>query len=226
MFTFKWNGIKFNIVSIGGGVLTYNIAGHSHSKDSYELHFIIGGRGRLFTSDSAYELAEGCFFMTGPNFYHAQQPDTDYPTEDIYIYLHKVGGSEKNIFAEEFLKRQFYIKDGFDMSDAKKIKEEFENKEPDYESVISGLCMKLLTDIVREYLPEGVEKTVCADNLTDKRLFLIENAFLFNEELTLSELSDKIGVCARQTERLLKKYYGKTFRQMKNEQRDNSIDLK
>lgn len=56
-----------------------------------------------------------------------------------------------------------------------------------------------------------------AEELNDRRFVLIEQAFLYTPDLTLSELAEKIGVCERQTQRLLKKYYGKTFREKKKE---------
>ena len=35
------------------------------------------------------------------------------------------------------------------------------------------------------------------------------------ENVTLTELSEKIGLSERQTQRLLRKYYGKNFREIK-----------
>ncbi len=46
---------------------------------------------------------------------------------------------------------------------------------------------------------------------------MIEYAFINNPSITLRELSDIIGLCERQTQRLLRKYYRKTFREKKAE---------
>jgi AraC-like DNA-binding protein len=87
----------------------------------------------------------------------------------------------------------------------------------DYSSAVGGLCAKLLTDITRKLLPNTFNDIITNENLNDKRFVIIENMFLYNPNLTLTQLSNKIGLCERQTERLLKKYYGKTFRQKKAE---------
>ena len=78
--------------------------------------------------------------------------------------------------------------------------------------------INLLTRITRLYAPQC---TTGADskheNLNDLRFLIIENMFLYERGFTLKELSQKLGVCERQTQRLLKKYYGKTFREKMRE---------
>ena len=98
------------------------------------------------------------------------------------------------------------------------ILEEYREKRPDYATAVTGLAIKLLTDISRLLLPKDFKDIV--DGFTgDRRFVLIEQAFLYDENITLTELSEKIGLCERQTQRLLKKYYGKTFREKKRETR-------
>ena len=49
---------------------------------------------------------------------------------------------------------------------------------------------------------------------------IIEEAFLYGyKSITLEALSQKLGLGTRQTERLLKKHYNKTFQQKKTESR-------
>ncbi|MCM1284888.1 MAG: AraC family ligand binding domain-containing protein [Acetobacter sp.] len=219
MISFEWNSIKFNIADIGGGRLEEEIARHSHSKNSYELHFITGGIGTLITDDGEYSLKKGDFFVTGPNLYHSQKSDLTNPIEDIFIYIQKIEGRTDNIFASEFLNKVFYIAEDFDYTSAQEMLSEYRQKRPDYKSAVAGLAMKILTQIVRCYIPDNVIDSVDSDNLCEKRFIIIENAFLYNKNITLTQLSEKIGVCPRQTQRLLKQYYGKSFRQKKKEQK-------
>lgn len=217
MISFEWNNIKFNIAELGGGMLEEEIARHSHSKDSYELHFITGGSGALITDDGEYILNKGSFFVTGPNFYHSQKSDSADPMEDIFVYIQKIEGRADNIFASEFLNKTFFITENFDYTYAQAMINEYRQKKPDYKSAVAGLAMMLLTQIVRCYLPFDITDSVDRDNLYEKRFIIIESAFLYDKNITLTQLSEKIGVCTRQTERLLKKYYGKSFRQKKKE---------
>ena len=43
MITFKWNNFDFTLVHFGKGVFNEDMAGHSHAKNIYELHYIIDG---------------------------------------------------------------------------------------------------------------------------------------------------------------------------------------
>lgn len=217
MINFNWQGVDFEIAAMGGGVLKNDIGGHIHSKNSYELHFIIGGKGTLITDSAEYQLKAGNFFVTGPGVYHAQGTDQEDFISDYYIYFQVTRMKEASAFAAAFLNTGFWFSESFDSSAAKEIVEEFRSKRAGYKSAVAGLMMKLLTDITRCYCPNDFPEADEAENLNERRFILIENAFLYNPTLTLQELSETIGVCPRQTQRLLKKYYGKSFREKKRD---------
>ena len=219
MIDFTWNGVLFDITDIGGGLLDWDINRHAHSKSSYELHFIISGKGTLITDTKEYSLSKGDFFITGPNVYHGQNTDKNDPIQDIFIMLQAVNADKANALASAFLETHFYYSKHFDRSAAKQIFDEFKSKKIDYKSAVSGLSMKLLTDITRLLLPCGFTENATPENLNDRRFIIIEQEFLFNPKLTLTELSGKLGICERQTQRLLKKHYGKGFREKKKESR-------
>lgn len=217
MIRFTWNNVLFDITDMGGGALNYDIQRHAHSKGSYELHFIIGGKGELVTDTEKYELNAGDFFITGPNIYHTQNTDKTDPVQDIFIMLQAVNADKANAISSAFLATHFYYSKAFDSSTAVQIVDEFKNKKVDYKSAIGGLAMKLLTDITRLFLPSTFSEAISPENLNDRRFIIIEQEFLYNRNPSLTELSNKLGICERQTQRLLKKYYGKSFREKKKE---------
>lgn len=217
MIELIWNNVKFDITDIGGGVLGEDIPRHAHSKNSYELHFITDGYGTLITDTKSYNLKAGDFFITGPGIYHEQRADADNPVQDVFIMLQAFNTDKANVVSSTFLSTHFFFADGFDMNTAKEILKEFREKKTDYKSVAAGLSMKLLTDIARLLLPSAFSENVLSESLNDRRFVIIEQSFLYSPDITLAELSKRIGVCERQTQRLLKKYYGKTFRQKKKE---------
>ncbi len=221
MIRFNWNNAVFDITDIGGGLLGEDIPRHAHSKDSYELHFIADGRGQLITDTNIYELSQGNFFITGPNIYHEQIADKNDPVKDIFIMFQAVNTDKANAISSTFLENHFCFYEEFEISIAQQILTEFRNKKTDYESAVCGLSMKLLTDITRQMLPKTFGKNMPSEGLYDRRFVIIEQAFLYTPDLTLTELSDKIGLCERQTQRLLKKYYGKSFREKKKEGKKN-----
>lgn len=205
MIRFNWNNVLFDMTDIGGGPLGENIPRHTHAKDSYELHFIVGGKGKLITDTNEYELSEGNFFITGPNIYHEQTADRNEPVQDVFIMLQAVNTDKANAVSLTFLENHFCFLKHFDIATAQEILAEFRNRKIDYESSVCGLTMKLLTNITRHFLPESLGDNISADGLYDKRFVIIEQAFLYTPNLTLTALSNKIGVCERQTQRLLKK---------------------
>lgn len=217
MIKFIWNNITFTVTDIGGGTLGTDIPMHAHSKNSYELHFITGGSGKLITDTKEYSLQSGNFFITGPNIYHSQTADRNNPVEDVFLTLQAEDAAKPNTVSGVFLDTHFCFYDNFENQTACEILKEYRKKRIDYDTVISALCTKLLTEITRLYMPASFRKNTAYDNLNDRRFVIIEQSFLYSPEITLRELSDKIGVCERQTQRLLKKYYSKSFREKKRE---------
>lgn len=217
MINFKWNGIDFSITDIGGGKLGDDIPRHAHAKGSYELHFITGGSGKLITDDKEYELKSGNFFITGENIYHQQMADKEHPVEDVFLMLQANHTAKATAVGSVFLSNRFCFLSDFDIAYAIAILKEYRQKLPDFKSAVAGLTMKTLTDITRRMLPEEFTDTMNDSNLNDRRFVLIEQAFLYSDNLTLTKLANTIGLCERQTQRLLKKYYGKSFREIKKE---------
>ncbi len=217
MINFKWNGIDFSITDIGGGKLGEDIPRHAHAKGSYELHFITGGSGKLITDDKEYELKSGNFFITGENIYHQQMADKEHPVEDVFLMIQANHTAKATAVGSVFLSNRFCFLSDFDIAYAIAILKEYRQKLPDFKSAVAGLTMKTLTDITRRMLPEEFTDTMNDSNLNDRRFVLIEQAFLYSDNLTLTKLANTIGLCERQTQRLLKKYYGKSFREIKKE---------
>ena len=221
MTDFNWNGINFSVPDIGGGRLGEDIPRHAHAKGSYELHFITGGSGKLITDNKAYDLGARDFFITGEGIYHQQVADKADPVEDVFLMLQANDVKKATAIGAVFLSSRFCFLRDFDSTVAYEILKEFREKRTDFSSAISGLAIKLLTDITRAVLPDEFIGTINHINLNDRRFVLIEQAFLYSDDLTLTQLANTIGVCERQTQRLLKKYYGKSFREKKKECQEN-----
>lgn len=217
MIEFEWSGVKFVLADCGGGVLREKIPMHCHSDGSYELHFITGGEGTLLTDSGEYKMREGNFFVTGPRVNHTQIPDENDPVSDVFIYIHIKSGSKPNDMASRFLETHFHVAQEFETATAQEILAEYRAARPGREYAVAGLMVNLLTRITRLYLPPQESAFSGTENLNDMRFVIIENMFLYNEKFTLKELSDKLGICERQTQRLLKKYYGMTFREKMKE---------
>ncbi len=219
MISFIWNDYEFKVIQYGRGVYTKDMAGHSHSANSYELHYILGGKGTLVTDTSSFEVKKGDLFVTGPFVYHQQNTDKSEPLEEAHIYLQASGKKTNNALASAFLGSSFFFSNQPSFAPLfENILSEKSKKQIGYESIVSADLQIILTKISRLYLPETLNVPLDSDNLNDKRFLIIENAFISHpQELTIAKLSDMIGLCERQTQRLLKKYYGKTFTEKQRE---------
>ena len=218
MISFKWNETDFNLIQYGRGVFTTDMPGHSHSKNSYELHYIIDGEGVLTTDSKTYPLSKGNFFVTGPNVYHQQSTNPEKPLTEIYLYLQVSEKKNNDVLVSSFLNTHFCFIEETDFGYIfDEILSECDGAKFGYVSATAALLQLLLTKITRAYVPHLSRMTKAADTINDRCFFMIEHTFITNPSVTLRELSDTIGLCERQTQRLLKKYYGKTFREKKAE---------
>ena len=85
---------------------------------------------------------------------------------------------------------------------------------------VEALLRQLLVKLVRNYEKSGRPRAQDLSAAADKTAVIIEEYFLYQyRNLSLEELAGKLGLGARQTERLLKRQYGKTFLQKKAEAR-------
>ena len=219
MISFKWNDFDFTLLMFGKGVFRKDMTGHSHSKNSYELHFIVDGEGTLTTDRKTYTLSKGDFFVTGPNVYHQQSTNPENPLTEYFIYIQASDKKTKNALVSTFLSNHFYIQRNCVLFElVEKILSEKTECKWGYENIIAALMQILMTEITRLYWPDFKVTTENTENLNDRRFILIEQAFINDPEgITLPKLSGIIGLCERQTQRLLEKYYGMSFSQKKAE---------
>lgn len=219
MINFKWNDFDFTLLDFGKGVFRKDMAGHSHSKNSYELHFIVDGEGKLTTDSKAYNLSKGDFFVTGPNIYHQQSTNPKNPLTEYFLYIQASDKKTNNALVSTFLSNHFYLcRDCKLFSVVERILQEDNEKKWGYENIIAALMQILMTEITRLYWPNFTTAKESSENLNDRRFILIEQAFINDPKgITLTKLSGIIGLCERQTQRLLEKYYGMSFSQKKAE---------
>lgn len=225
MLQFEWNKHSFNLLELGKGVFKEDMVGHSHAKNSYEFHYITDGEGTLTTDTNIYKLQKGDFFITGPNVYHQQSTNPKNPLTEIYIYIQASEKKTNDALVGTFLATHFYFKDDCDLLYIfENCFKELEQKKWGYKSALSGLMQLLVIEVTRLYCDNFVDIEEPNDNLNDRRFILIEQAFINEPEgITLGKLSNMIGLCERQTQRLLQKYYGKSFKEKKAESVKNNV---
>ena len=232
---FSLGGYDFHVSNIVLEQFERSIPRHSHSKNSYEIHYIPFGYGKASINGKDYEVTPNTLFITGPFVEHAQIPNCQDPMCEYCIYL-KLGHSsfpvssapEKKLTAL-FKKTNFWF--GQDTQDIhslmKQLFFELEHHYTGYSIQAESLLKQLIIKLVRNYenKPEISTRKV-SPNLIDNKYLIIEECFLYEyRTLTLDKLSARLGLGIRQTERLLKDHYGKTFLQKKTEARMSAASI-
>ncbi len=203
---------------------------HCHS--SYELHLIPKGSGTLFvgkTKDKIYEIQPGSLYVTGPGIYHKQttaayDPMAEYGLNfEIEESTHRQNGYEKTPEGEvQFIKdtlrsTMFWI--GTDAYNTRSLfdllfKEIDENKAGAY-TCIRNYIGTILINTIRNYSGTAeMNYALPRKTLDDKRRIMIDNFFReYRQDLTIDSLAEKTGFSTRHLSRVLRKYYGMSFKE-------------
>lgn len=232
-FSFVIDGVIFSVLNLGKEQLSGPIPRHSHSKNSYEMHYIYRGFGTLIADTEKYELSPGTFYMTGPGVEHEQISQLDNPMDEFGVYLQidldkKLSKSSP---LQAFVHNKFWIGNVNDnvLNVIENIMSELEEKPYGYEEMLPPLLKQLTLLIIREYNLSNTAKISMKEKAIspqDLIYLTIEEAFLYRyNEITLQTLSKEINLGPRQTERLLKNHYGKSFSQMKTNARMSAASL-
>lgn len=233
--SFTLENTSFQVLSISLEKMVTPIPRHSHSTNSYELHYVSFGYGKLIADGQSYDVVPGTFYMTGPGVFHEQVSDPKDPMIEYGVYLQVLqdGALPDNGLVEKFLATKFW----FGEADAalheimKRILSELELRPLGYESMLPALLQELILTILRLYQQRelamaparGSESKKIPDDMTYLK---IEEAFLYNyRDLTLEQLASLVNLGTRQTQRLLQKHYGKNFSQKKTEARMSAACL-
>ncbi len=232
--------IKFTIDNIDFYALNFvfeqflrSVPAHSHGSNSYEIHYIPYGQGQVKIDNVIYEVTPNTLYVTGPYVEHEQIPLKTNPMAEYCIYLKvEVKDSEKkkanvHSYVSHFEKTKFWF--GQDRQNIyplmKQIFYELENQFAGYMTQIEALLKQLVVHMIRNYENKRLsENHFETSNLGDSKYLIIEECFLYQyQNITLETLSKRLQLGPRQTERLLKKHYNKTFLQKRTEAKMSAI---
>ena len=206
------------------------IPSHAHGAGCYELHYIASGRGSAWVAGREYAIGSGTFFVTGPLVIHAQAPDPEDPMQEYCLYLklerrRGSGGEAGDTGRLLALLEETVFWFGTDTQGmlplVRGLFQAARLRRPGYILEMQSLLGQILVAAVRNYREEGARGPQEAASPSGERTaVLIEDYFLYEyQQLSLQELSQRLHLSPRQTERLLKERYGKTFSQKKAEAR-------
>lgn len=199
---------------------------HSHGNNSYEIHYIPYGHGKVNINDKLYDITPNTLYMTGPHVEHEQIPIQNDPMAEYCIYFKLQDNfshtsQDTDSVTAKFKEVSFWY--GQDTQDLYPLMQqiffELENKYTGYMTQVESMLQQCIVKIVRNYESKRQSKMhFSPSNLVDSKYLIVEESFLYEyETLTLDRLAQKLGLSIRQTERFLKNYYNKTFLQKKTD---------
>ncbi|GMK46437.1 hypothetical protein PghCCS26_35660 [Paenibacillus glycanilyticus] len=220
-------GLALNVLYIKLGIFYRSFPEHSHSKRSYEMHFIPLGQGTLIASGRSYPIIPGTLFMTGPDVVHEQITNSSDPMSEYCICFELLDyeptrDPELDILTETFAQTPFWFG-----QDSQNLMEQFEQlslettrKSIGYHWYVGTILEQIVVKLIRNYLGDQMAVSVSPTPLQtpdDKRLATIEHSFLSQYSfITVQALASTLGLSVRQTERTIKQFYGMTFTQKRN----------
>lgn len=201
------------------------VPSHSHGKNSFEIHYIPEGYGSAVINEVEYHISPNTLFVTGPHVEHSQTPLSSNPMSEYCIYMKVQSNNHKqrDSITSSLLDNTFWF--GQDMQNIhlflQLIFHELESPSVGSEPELNSLFQLLVIHVIRNFASNSQLKPISYHpQILDVPFLLIEEAFLSGyKDLTLKNLSEKIGLSTRQTERLLKQYYNSSFQQKKTKAR-------
>lgn len=243
-YDFEIEGAQYQLIRVSRGTICEPIPCHSHSQDSFELHFITNGFGKLYMNEKEIFLSTGVAFITGPLMPHEQRPDADIPMEEFCIYGKIIKRSKRDTRREyiDFSTPCWFGKDNQNINRylrwlEEEITEEKMAKESALHGILENILICFLRNMQNEHVATGQMNQTYAQGLEEQRQLLIEKSFLEDyKTLTLQQLAKRLGLSERQTIRIIRESYQKTFQEKRTEARmsaaknkllqaENSIDI-
>ena len=221
---FTIGGYIFHVLNIVFEQFHRPIPMHRHSEGCYEIHYIPFGRGRVILDGEQHPLSSGSLYVTGPGVDHEQHTDPEDPMAEYCLFLHvskeKARHSQEGDMAAEFLNTRLWI--GTDKEDLEplmqKLFRELGEKNSGYRIYAETLIRQCIVCMVRNYeiSPLSEAGAPLPPPETDSKALVMDECFLYEyDSITLEELSRRLSLSVRQTERLIREQYHQTFRQKK-----------
>lgn len=233
--SFEMENCLFHTLNIFHYLFENSLPDHSHGSNSYEIHYIISGYGKVKIDDTYYDLKPNTFFVNGPHVVHALVPFCEDPMCEYVVHLkmdpskNKQANKNPNSIVNLFQECPFWI--GEDTQNIQGILKhlffELDHQYLGYEETMKALLNLLIISIVRNVKEiRKAEPPLIPATTIDTKPLIIDEYFLYEyKTLSLEGLAERLGLSPRQTERYLKEHYGKTFIQKKTESKMSTAAL-
>lgn len=232
----QMNNLIINVfyISFEPGGPDWIIGNHCHN--TYELHFIPYGRGVLRIDQESYDIVPETFYVTGPGVYHKQIFDSGDPMAECCINFdliqleryeekrnHEFLQPEVDLIARTFCETPFWFgRDDLQTHELfRKIRDEFENRYIGYHANICSLIIEVIVNAVRCFTRhQKATYEIPGKSLEDNKRQILDFSMEYEfQTISIEEIARRLGVSVRQAERVIKQYFGMSFREKMNDTR-------
>ena len=188
-----------------------------HNHAFYELHVIEAGTCMLQTQEAVYSLGCGQFCLISPEVYHAPKRENSwYQRFCISFELLKQAAPCKEWLAAQMAQTPVWIGDASALLPVvRQLRQEWQMPGPFCGEMKKTLLTYLVLQMLRAMDASGGEGVKESHDLDQQRSALIDSFFHDCYQQTAGEeiLAERLGVSRRQLDRILKKLYGKSYRE-------------
>ncbi len=242
--SFSLDGGQIRILNLVFEQFQHTIPAHAHGENCYEIHYIPYGRGCVRMNNTTLPLSSGSVYVTGPYIEHEQTIHADDPMAEycVYLRIERLPKATAQATISQFAQVPLWA--GKDSQNLKPLFEqlfrELELEQIGYLNAVKAILVQLLIAMVRNYqrLPAskdhlsspvfsqgsgplyGRSPGASGSLLAERQSLILEESFLYDyAELTLEDLSQRIGLSPRQTQRILREQYEQSFQQKRTQAR-------
>lgn len=227
-FSFTVENVPVHVLTIALCRQVSHVPFHSHGAGCYELHYIASGKGEIHLKDGYFHTSPHTFYMAGPHMEHSEISHREDPMIEYCLYFHIHPGLPGKAPEKSSLLKTLFSQDLLLARNLPRLlplfedlQKEIESKPFGYREYISSLLKQIFILCIRSSQSSACDGAPYFDgNLVLQKSVIAEDYFLYEyENLNLKELSCRLGLSIRQTERFLKEFYGQTFLEKRTQAR-------
>lgn len=233
--SFEINNCSFHTLSIYHHLYEHSLPEHSHGSNTYEIHYVVSGYGKVKLNDTYYDLKPNTYYVNGPHVIHSHVPLRENPMCEYIVRFtmepsrHKNAAPNITPIIDMIQKKPYWIGEATQnlANIMRQIFHEIDQQLFGFEESLMSLMNLLVLFAIRNNMDKELsEPQIIHTSSIDTKSLIIDDYFLYEyKTLSLEKLSERLGLSSRQTERYLKEHYNKTFIQKKTESKMSTAAL-
>lgn len=190
---------------------------YQHRHYDYEFQYIEEGSLVLYLDGKSYFLEQGTFFVIAPGVYHSQKNTSERFNKFVISFdMAKSTHPAVQQLQMALESQKMLVGDGTELYPTlQQLRQEIEQERAFSNEALKALVCLFILQLARKAQKNERAEPLEKSGLDEMRSFLIDEFFNDHFNLPAGEmvLAEQLGVSSRQLDRILKRLYGKSFRE-------------